>query len=211
MPILFGQPDSCKVLIPEISGSYLGDCKRGFAHGKGIAIGIDRYEGEFSRGLPNGKGTYSWANGFIFRGEWSKGVKEGKGELVYITARGDSVVTGIWQNDQYIGEKKIPSFNVIRKDNLLSCEFRRIDDGNEIIIKFMMKGQINSRIIGLMMNYSSGSYFKSGIYEGLQNVYFPLDLSIIYATINPVSMGAFEVIFECTITEPGKWMVILNN
>ena len=37
--------ETCKVLKPEISGSYLGDCKKGLANGKGIARGTDGYEG----------------------------------------------------------------------------------------------------------------------------------------------------------------------
>jgi len=50
---LFSQ-DDCKVLIPEISGQYVGKCKKGLAHGKGLAIGIDRYEGSFKKGYPEG-------------------------------------------------------------------------------------------------------------------------------------------------------------
>jgi hypothetical protein len=39
----FGQLIDCKVISPDISGSYTGDCKHGLAHGKGIAQGKDRY------------------------------------------------------------------------------------------------------------------------------------------------------------------------
>ena len=47
----------CKVLMEEISDWYQGDCKDGVAHGNGIAKGIDRYEGKFKKGLPNGRST----------------------------------------------------------------------------------------------------------------------------------------------------------
>lgn len=55
--------EKCKVLSPAISDTYEGKCKGGFANGKGIAVGTDRYDGQFSKGLPHGVGTYSWANG----------------------------------------------------------------------------------------------------------------------------------------------------
>jgi len=208
---LTGQTGDCKVLIPEISGTYAGGCKKGLAHGKGLATGIDSYEGQFIKGLPHGKGTYTWANGMVYRGEWSKGLQDGEGELVHITSRGDSIVKGFWKGGAYVGEKIIPAYLVIRKDNLLNCSFRRLGDGNEVIVRFMMKGQINSRVRGMTMSFNNGSQFKSGTFEGVQNVSFPFDLKIIYTTSNPISRSTFEVVFECAINEPGKWEVILNN
>jgi hypothetical protein len=60
--ILFAQ-EECKVLMPEISGSYTGKCKKGLAQGKGLAIGTDTYEGRFLKGLPDGTGK-------IYMGRW---------------------------------------------------------------------------------------------------------------------------------------------
>jgi hypothetical protein len=208
---LSAQNSECKVLVPELSGTYEGDCKNGLAHGKGIAIGSDRYEGQFSKGLPHGEGTYTWTKGPVYKGEWSKGLKEGEGEMVYITARGDSIVKGYWKGNAYIGEKKISSYSIIRKDNLLSANLRKLGDGNEVIIKFIMKGQKNPSVRGLSMTFTSGTRFKSGTYEGVQAVTYPLDLKIEYNTNNPISRSSFDVVFECTINEPGKWEVTLNN
>lgn len=42
--------NNCKVLVPEIDSIYTGKCKKGFAHGKGNAIGIDAYKGKFYKG-----------------------------------------------------------------------------------------------------------------------------------------------------------------
>ncbi|HEX5742262.1 MAG TPA: hypothetical protein VFY09_00005, partial [Flavobacteriaceae bacterium] len=50
---LFAQSD-CKVLNDSINQSYAGKCKKGLAYGKGIAKGIDTYEGNFKNGLPHG-------------------------------------------------------------------------------------------------------------------------------------------------------------
>jgi hypothetical protein len=208
---LTGQNNDCKVLIPEISASYVGDCKNGLAHGKGTATGIDRYEGQFSKGLPNGTGTYTWSHGIVYKGEWSKGIRDGEGEMVYTTARGDSTVKGFWRGGTYIGKENIPSFIVNRKDDLLSSNFRRLGPGNEVIIKFMMKGQKNPSVRGLSLAFTSGTRFVSGTYEGVQSVNYPLDLKINYSTNNPISRSSFDVVFECTINEPGKWEITLNN
>jgi hypothetical protein len=208
---LTGQTTDCKVLIPEIAGTYVGDCKNGLAHGSGTATGKDRYEGQFTKGLPNGDGTYTWSNGAIYKGEWAKGLREGEGEMVYITQKGDSIVKGYWRADNYIGERNIPPYSVGRKDDLLSVNFRKTGVGEEIIFKFRMKGQINSNVRNLSIASTSGMRFKSGTYEGLQSVRYPLDLKITYSTNNPISRSSFDVVFECTINEPGKWEIILNN
>ncbi len=206
-----GQNSDCKVLMPKISGTYVGECRKGFAHGKGVATGIDRYEGQFRQGLPNGDGTYTWSDGNVYTGEWSKGVKEGQGKMTYLTARGDSVVEGFWKGDTYAGKVLIPPYVIVRKDELLGYNLRKIGGEDIIIIKFMLKGQINNRLNNLQMSYTSGTRFKSGTYEGLQSVRFPLDLKITYTTSNPLSRSTFDVVFECTINEAGKWEITLNN
>ena len=90
---LFSQDAGCKVTLPSISGTYSGQCKKGLANGKGIAQGIDRYEGQFSNGMPDGKGTYTWASGITYKGQFENGLMEGKGEMIYSTQKGDSIVS----------------------------------------------------------------------------------------------------------------------
>jgi hypothetical protein len=208
---LAAQNTDCKVVMPEISGTYVGDCKRGLAHGNGTATGTDRYEGRFSKGLPNGTGTYTWSNGTLYSGEWSKGIREGRGEMKYITLRGDSVVNGYWKAGNYAGKENTPSYLVIRKDNLLSANFRKTGTDDGVTIKLMMKGQVNSRVGGLSIVSSSGTNYKAGRYEGIQSVRYPLDIKITYRTNNPISRSSFDVVFECTINEPGRWEIVLNN
>ena len=208
---LAAQNSTCKVLMAEISGTYDGDCKNGLANGTGTATGTDRYEGQFSKGLPNGKGTYKWTGGPVYSGEWSKGLRNGKGEMVYPTSRGDSTVTGYWRDGNYIGKENVPSFSVTRKDDLLSYNFRRVGEGNQVVIKFMMKGQRNPNVRGLTLAFTSGVRFISGSYEGVQAVRYPLDLKINYSTNNPASRSTFDVVFECIINEPGRWEITLNN
>lgn len=202
------QDNQCKVLMPSISGTYTGDCKKGLAQGKGISQGTDRYEGQFVKGLPQGKGTYTWADGSVYTGEWVKGLREGAGEMIHA---GGNTETGYWKGDKYAGKELVRPYVVIRRDNLLSSSFRRIGDGNDIIVKIMMKGQINTGLRNLVVATNNGSQFKSGFHTGIENVYFPLDLKVTYTTNNPVSLSSFDVVFECTINEPGRWEVILTN
>ncbi|MDR3220635.1 MAG: DUF2974 domain-containing protein [Candidatus Accumulibacter sp.] len=67
----------------DIAGKYKGGTilDNGIlkAHGKGVAEGKDRYEGEFQYGFTNGKGTYAWADGSRYVGDWVRGERSGKG------------------------------------------------------------------------------------------------------------------------------------
>jgi hypothetical protein len=202
------QDSECKVLMPAISGIYSGECKKGLAQGQGISQGVDHYEGQFSKGLPHGKGTYTWADGSVYIGEYEKGLKNGEGVMVKDTA----TTKGFWKNDVYVGAELIRPYEVIRKDNLLNCSFRKTrPEGNQVIVKLLSKGQINPRVSNLIMASNYGTQFNSGSYYGFENTYYPFNLKISYTTSNPISLASFDVVFECIINEPGTWEVILNN
>jgi hypothetical protein len=100
---------TCEVDNASLKGTYTGDCKKNKAHGKGKAIGADTYEGDFKNGLPDGNGTYTWANKSVFVGKYAKGLKEGKGIMTFkMEGRQDSVVEGYWKKDIYIGKHEKP-------------------------------------------------------------------------------------------------------
>jgi len=104
---LYSQP--CTVDKESIQGTYTGDCKKGKAHGKGKAVGKDKYEGEFKSGLPDGMGTYTWSNNNVYTGRFSKGLRDGKGVMTFKNEGGrDSVVEGYWVKDVYIGKNEKP-------------------------------------------------------------------------------------------------------
>src|SRR5215203_389222 len=96
---------TCEVDKESLKGTYMGDCKKNKAHGKGKAIGTDTYEGEFKNGIPDGYGTYTWNNKNIFEGKYIKGLREGKGTMT-IKREGAqaSVIDGFWKKDVYIGK-----------------------------------------------------------------------------------------------------------
>ncbi|MDD2364948.1 MAG: hypothetical protein PHN84_02160 [Desulfuromonadaceae bacterium] len=51
---------TCRVKDLGISGSYVGECVSGVAHGKGVAKGKNVYMGYFKNGNKHGKGAYIW-------------------------------------------------------------------------------------------------------------------------------------------------------
>lgn len=98
----------CKVELASIAGNYTGDCKKGFAEGKGEAKGKHRYIGAFKYGLPNGNGEYYFCDSIYYIGNFQDGLKEGKGEMHYKrTGKADSIVKGYWSADEYRGTKYI--------------------------------------------------------------------------------------------------------
>lgn len=100
---------TCEVDRASLKGTYTGDCKKNKAHGKGKAIGIDTYEGDFKNGLPDGQGTYTWSNKTVFEGKYVKGLREGKGIMTFKKeGRQDSIIEGYWKKDAYIGQHEKP-------------------------------------------------------------------------------------------------------
>ena len=71
-----------------IDGDYQGECdeQTELAQGQGEATGADRYVGYFAQGKPDGKGTYTWANGARLDGNFKDGKAHGTG--VYVSAKG---------------------------------------------------------------------------------------------------------------------------
>ena len=86
---------SCKVLDPELQGTYSGACVNGLAEGYGYATGTAQYQGEFKAGKKHGKGVKSWPNGDRYEGEFVDDRKEGVGK--YSWGRGP------WEGQSYEG------------------------------------------------------------------------------------------------------------
>lgn len=86
----------CRVLDPELQGSYSGPCVNGLAEGHGIARGSAVYEGDFKAGMKDGKGVKTWPNGDRYEGGFVADRRQGHG--VYTWGRGP------WQGERYDGE-----------------------------------------------------------------------------------------------------------
>lgn len=205
---VYAQENTCKVVIAEISGSYTGQCKDGLAHGKGKATGVDSYEGRFLNGVPSGKGTYKWADGTRYEGLWKNGLRDGRGKMAY----GDSVVTGYWKDDKYIGRKIVPSYSVTRSMSVTRYVIRKADNtGNGVRIRILRAGSDMPGISGLSIFTTSGDEYRTGAVYGIQNAQFPIEVKVSYRAWNTLGTAQFNVIFEFTINEPGLWDVNITN
>ncbi len=91
---------ACKVIDPELQGSYAGPCVNGLAQGEGYATGIATYRGGFKAGRKDGQGVKSWPNGDRYEGEFANDKRNGEGSYRY--ASGD-VYTGEWKDDVPVG------------------------------------------------------------------------------------------------------------
>ena len=96
---------SCRVLDPELSGTYQGDCKDGLAEGEGEAKGLAEYRGGFHAGRKQGKGVKTWPSGDRYEGEFGQDRKEGVGKYTW-SPRGPSAgesYSGAYLNDRRHG------------------------------------------------------------------------------------------------------------
>lgn len=203
--------ESCKVLKQEIADKYIGKCKNGLAHGKGIAEGKDKYEGKFKFGLPNGYGKYTWSNGEIYEGSWNNGKKEGDGKLFYKVNGVDSVKIGIWKNDLFFKKITPDPYSVIRESGITRYTIRRIGDGSKLMFMFYQDGRTNHRVNNLSINTNSGSSLTTGQRVGVENVIFPLKCKVTYSTPNSTGAVSLYILFEIEIKEPGDWEIAINN
>ncbi len=207
---LFSQ-EPCKVLKQEIAEKYSGKCKKGLAHGKGIAEGKDKYEGEFKNGLPQGEGKYTWANGEVYEGRWKEGQRNGEGKFFYKKYGVDSVNVGLWKDDVFIKHLIPSSYKIIKSYSIVRYSVRRIKDGNRILFHFKQGGGDNASISGILFTPSSGNSYTLGSSEGFENVIFPFTCKVSYQTSNTLKTSRFDAEFIIEIREQGEWEIILNN
>ncbi len=206
----FAQSD-CKVLKPEIAEEYSGKCKKGYAHGKGEASGVDSYEGTFRKGLPDGKGTYVWASGETYIGQWKDGKRDGVGVLYYTLDGEEKLMDGIWEDDEYIGER-VPNPRVLNSTNVDRYSIRMTGDiMDRVLVDLYQNGARNTNVENYMLATSSGYDTKLGHSRGFEGITFPVIIKVSYTTYNKMKTYKYNVAFEFEIFEPGDWRVELHN
>ena len=211
--------NSCKVLKPGIDSTYSGGCKQGLASGQGTATGIDRYTGEFKKGLPDGIGTYIWNNGDKYEGEWEKGLREGTGKYTTMYNGRDSVVSGIWQSDSYLGEEVIQPYAILYRSGIsrVSC-IRTGEMPQRVYYKFTRGGtssEHTSPISDLLLQGSSGNESGSSNNFGFDDVTFPFEGKVKFSAPSAFSsQGSQSAVIlnyelNLVINQPGAWMVTI--
>jgi len=105
LPLAASAQSACRVLDPELAGTYRGGCKDGLAEGSGEAQGLADYRGEFRAGRKQGKGVKTWPSGDRYEGEFVEDRKEGTGRYTW-SPRGPSAgesYSGAYLDDQRHG------------------------------------------------------------------------------------------------------------
>ena len=221
----------CSVLLKEISTNYKGECKGGFASGKGEATGNGyTYQGEFKKGYPDGEGALTLPDGTVFKSEWKKGMIWGYGEL---TAKDGSVKKGYWKGNItdfiYVG---------VDKDYLLGYKILDTQFMDNATIEFVKnKESLDKLVIQIYENHIRRiDHFEIlGITSGvihqvvnnngrltadIINISFPLTMQIRYilpyGTQDTKLMGGEDNLFSprvlrFTIVEPGLWTVTITH
>ncbi len=207
----YSQSETCKVLKPEIAASYSGECKKGLANGKGIATGKDKYEGKFKDGLPQGNGTYRYANGDVYEGDFKDGMRSGNGKFTFKFLGRDSTYLGMWKDDQLVKKTIPPAYAVTQKQNLQRYTITKVNSGNRVMFAFMQNGTNNRSVSGLLFAESSGTLLNIGQNQGFDNIQFPFNCKVTYNTLNSFRSASSGIIFEIQINEPGQWMITLFN
>lgn len=205
--------ETCNVKIEALQGEYQGGCRKGLAHGQGTAIGEDYYKGQFKKGLPHGKGFYRWKDGAEYEGFWKKGMRHGEGTLKYTTEEErDTVLSGIWEEDEYMGEKKLSDYKIIRKQGTLSrVKFQHMGEGDAIRVQAMLNGMPNTDLEALVLFGSSGTQTNFGQNFGWSNVEYPFRGKIQYRSWNSIRSARSLVTLEFEINKAGNWQLVLFN
>lgn len=200
----------CKVLRADISDSYVGDCKKGLAHGNGIAKGRSTYEGNFKKGFPDGQGTMTYENGGIYIGHWKKGLRSGTGKFTILVKGKDSVAKGIWKGDAYVGNAKDDGFKVLYKKGIQRYTIKKMgDEGNSVSIMVFDDG--NRYDTPLDIKASSGSFLMIQGKSVYDNISLPFDCDINFDMPNLHNSWTHEVQFKFHIESPGQWVVELHH
>lgn len=207
--LLLAQGD-CKVLVPELQGTYTGKCKKGLAQGQGKAVGKDTYEGSFKKGYPHGNGTYNWSTGQTYVGRWKMGERDGEGTYSFQVNGIDSIQDGIWKNDEYQGPKIINP-KVIHKEAVMRYSFKRMSDGNSIFFTIKSNGTVNRDLEDLSVISSSGVVYQNTNSIGVETINFPVVVKIKFRAWNATHTERHDVMFEFEIAQPGNWSVDIVN
>lgn len=214
--------DECKVLIKAISDSYEGGCKKGLAHGEGVAKGTDRYEGRFKKGLPHGYGVYTWKSGDVYKGNFKKGEKKGLGK--FVSADKKIVKEGIFKADTFNREKEMPKYYITFKQNVTNVSISAsVKNTDQVIINLKRDGKYSLNVNNLKIDATSGRKEETTNNIVFDAVSFPFECTISFKApgrlnkttqTGKYSTSTAGVYTDCKVTykivEEGSWEVTIS-
>ena len=216
---LVSYAQDCKVLDPNLLGVYTGDCKNGKAEGQGKSVGLHSYEGEFKAGLPDGEGIYTDEKESVFKGQFKKGKREGYGE--YIIKNGmDSVLTGYWKKNVYVGLYETP-YKLISKTSMvntinINTQAPKTFPTIEVSIESFIGGVIDVHgenpkptLTGVV--FSKGTYHLMDEMTSQQKKNVYIFNNVIYPATVSFRIGTEEVIVDFYEVKNYKVGIVLRN
>ena len=225
---------SCKVLKSEISEHYEGSCKKGKAHGKGKATGIDIYEGEFKKGLPHGHGIYIYSNGDIYSGDFNNGLRHGYGILTSsngdkfegaflfdvkngrgkLTKNDGKVISGTWYKDKFKDSTLInttANYKITSRKNVKRVSISKLPtaSNDKVEVVFKRDGRLYNQMNDLRLIGSSGTIITSMTYTAFETPVFPFKGKIEYIAPDEIYRDHYFCYLEFEINQSGSWLIEL--
>jgi hypothetical protein len=211
LPVICISQEECRVLLPELDSVYMGDCKKGLAHGSGEAWGDFHYKGRFKKGLPDGQGTANYPDGTVYDGSWKKGLRNGRGTILLIKNGEKIEKNWIWSKGEKVKEILPPSYKIITKRNISRLRVYNQGGQNGVWFKAGSAGGAASNMEDARLTGSSGAETNYSEKIGYDNVSFPFLGTIKYYAWNKLRTTKYEIFLEIEITNPGNWIVEIQN
>jgi hypothetical protein len=210
-PFMASAQNPCKVLLPALDSVYAGGCKNGLAHGAGEAWGRFHYTGRFVAGYPQGQGRAEYPDGSVYDGAWKKGMRNGKGTFSFMEKGQPVEKVYSWDNDTIRSEIKPPPYKVITQRNISRLRVFRQGEGNSVWFYPNSTGGVATDLVDVQLIGSSGKELNINPKLGYEEVTFPFRGSIRYKAWNQLRTTQFEILLEIEVSEPGNWVVEIQN
>jgi hypothetical protein len=120
------------------------------------------------------------------------------------------VLTGVWKEDKYVGEKAVSPYVILYKNSIsrVSC-IKSGDDPNYVVYKFSRAGGSASDINELILTGSSGNETISSNFIGFEQVSFPFEGKIKFIAPNALHTAMISCELRYKINEAGAWTVTI--
>ena len=152
-----------------------------------------------------------YANGGKYEGHWKNGVRNGEGKYSILVDGKEIITDGLWEQDKYLGKKKVKGYKIIKKQSVSRFTIRRVGDKlNRVTLKVKNNGQalVNlTNITGSMGN--KVEYQGYTVFENINT--FPFSCEMRYSVPSKLGSVSVPVEFFFEIIEPGDWMVEIQH
>lgn len=210
-PLFAVAQSPCKVSLPALDSIYKGKCKNGLANGMGEAWGKFYYKGKFVSGYPEGEGRAEYPDGTLYIGTWKKGMKNGKG-TVRFTENGKIVEkTFVWENDVRQKEILPAPYKILTQRNVARMRVYKQGGTNGVWFNPSSQGGVADDYEDFQLSGTSGRETLQNPKFGFDDAQFPFKGSIRYKAWNKLRTTQTEILVEIEITEPGNWVVEIQQ